>query len=98
MSRVNDTSSPDILSSIVIERIVGFLVLLLFAVFGGIFFYLYFSDYQLGIQNILKIFILITLLVFFISAFSLNERISGKVLKALDKQYSSILIGKLAKK
>ena len=88
----------DIISSIVIERIIGFLVLLLFAVFGGIFFYLYFSDYQLGIQNILKLFILITLMVFFISALSLNETISARVLKALDRQYSSILIGKLAQK
>ena len=34
----------DILSSIVVERIIGFLVLLLFAVIGGIFFYLYFLD------------------------------------------------------
>jgi glycosyltransferase 2 family protein len=88
----------DILSSIVVERLIGFLVLLLVAVLGGIFFYFFFWDSRLDIKNILKIFISITMFAFLVFILSLNKMLSNKVLTLLIRLNSIKTVDKLSDK
>jgi glycosyltransferase 2 family protein len=88
----------DIFSSIVVERVIGLLVLLVFAVLGGIFFYLFFLDSRINIQHILNVFILITFFVFLVFILSLNKTISAKILMLLERHNSDNILGKLMSK
>lgn len=88
----------DILASIVVERVIGFLVLFCFAVFGGVFYYSYFIGAGMDIQYVLIIIVSISLLALFVFVATLTETISRKVMRIFDKEYALTFTRKIAGK
>jgi glycosyltransferase 2 family protein len=88
----------DVLASIVVERIIGFLVLLLFAILGVISLYVMYFESRVEIRNALTVVVCISVGGLLVVILSLNKGISSKVLMFLERRRSAAIVGKVANK
>jgi glycosyltransferase 2 family protein len=88
----------DILASIVVERIFGFLVLLLFAVLGALSLYFVFFESRVELRTALSILLFISMGSLLIVITFLNKTISSKVLSFLGRHRSATIVERFANK
>jgi len=89
-------SVPDVLTSIIVERALGFLVLILFVLFGCVIFIHCFTNIVFDIHNILLISLLINLLILFGFFISMSNYFIQVFSNFLMRLSSRKLIGKAA--
>ena len=78
-------SVSKVLSSIVIERVLGMLTLMIFGIIGGVIFLRLYTHIDFEIMNVLWIFIIVTVLGAGTFVLSLSKSLSSRVLKVFER-------------
>jgi len=78
-------SVPRVLSSILIERVLGMLTLLIYGIIGGVIFVTMYAYVELEIMNLLWMFILLAVLGAGTFVLSLSKSLSSRVLKVFER-------------